>query len=130
MHKKIPFIIILIMVVFNVPKNVWAYSASDYEYRNLCASYEVASFASDGSITKVSCHSNYNEAKNFMKNDGRDELGILTWVNGRVKLIDTNDNEVTTYLNLTSNYHLHPMISGWYTENGKNGIYVVIAERQ
>lgn len=46
-----------------------------------------------------------------------------------LKLLDLAEEEKTTYLKVTDEYRLHPLISGWYTENGKNGIYMVIENK-
>ena len=47
-----------------------------------------------------------------------------------LKLIDTNEKEITTFLKITDDYRIHSLISGWHTENGKNGIYMVIENKK
>ena len=59
-------------------KNVLAYDINNYRNRSLCGNYEVASFKDNGEIKQVSCHSNYDDAKNSMKNSGGKDLAILT----------------------------------------------------
>ena len=75
---------------FLCAKNVYAFDSNNYKDRNLCGNYEVAGFHTDGYIDKVSCHSTYEDAKNFMKNNGADDLAIMTKVNGQTKIIDAN----------------------------------------
>ncbi len=49
-----------------------------------------------------------------------------------LELIDYNGNIVHTFITdwKEDQYHFHPMLSGWYTDNGKNGIYLVIEDNQ
>lgn len=53
---------------------------------------------------------------------------ILVLDGTNLNLIDYNENILTTFITDWSNkkYYYHSMLSGWYTENGKNGIYLVI----
>ncbi len=46
-----------------------------------------------------------------------------------LKIIDLNENEKATLVKLTDNLNVHPYISGWYSENGKNGIYIVVENK-
>ena len=48
--------------------------------------------------------------------------------NDDLKLLDLEENEVVTFLNVKGKYQLHPMISGWYTENGKTGVYMLVED--
>ena len=43
-------------------------------------------------------------------------------------LLNRSDEVLTTFLKVTDNHFLHPLISGWYTTNGKNGIYFVVGD--
>ena len=88
--KRYLYLFILVSVLFVMPKSVYAYSVSNYENRNLCNNFEVAAFKADGSITTKKCTSNYNEAKEYMKNDGSEELAIMAKVSGKVKIVDAN----------------------------------------
>ncbi len=90
MRKKCLITLILMCTFFIFPRNTYAYSVDDYAYRNLCGNYEVASFKSNGSINQVACYSNYNDAKNYMKSNGADDLAIMTKVNGKTKIVDAN----------------------------------------
>ena len=57
----------------------------------------------------------------------KDYIAVLDDDNN-LKLYDKEENEVANFLKVTDNYKLHPMISGWHTENGKNGIYMVLED--
>lgn len=43
-------------------------------------------------------------------------------------ILNRSDEVLTTLLKVTSQYHLHPLMSGWYTTNGKNGIYILVED--
>lgn len=43
-------------------------------------------------------------------------------------LLNRSDEVLTTFLKVTDKHYLHPLISGWYTNNGKNGIYFVVGD--
>ena len=109
-NKNINKILFLLVVMF-LSKNVYAFDVNNYRNRNLCANYEVAGFHSDGEIVQVSCHSTYEAAKNWMKNNGADDLAIMTKVNGSTKIIDANvalldlsvNPETLTYFYTNSN---------------------------
>lgn len=88
MKKKLLFILSL-FVLLNT-KDVNAFSADDYRYKGLCGNYEVAGFHADGVIDPVSCHNTFQEAKDFMVNNGADDLAIMTKVNGETKILDCN----------------------------------------
>ena len=57
-----------------------------------------------------------------------DYIAILDDDNN-LKLIDPKENEVTTFLKLESKHKLHPLISGWFTTKGKNGVYIVVEDK-
>lgn len=46
--------------------------------------------------------------------------------NKQLKIINMKDKEVANLVTLTDDMYVHSMKSGWYTDNGKNGIYVVV----
>jgi len=91
MNKRLLLMTTFILTIFcfNI-KEVDAYSANNYSNRNLCAAYELAGFHSDGVIAQVGCYASYDEAKKVMKENGADDLAIMTMVNGKVKIIDAN----------------------------------------
>ena len=91
MRKRLLLITTFIITVFcfNIYK-VDAYSSSNYQNRTLCGNFEVASFKSDGSINQVSCHNSFDEARNAMKNNGADDLAVMTTINGKTTIVDAN----------------------------------------
>ncbi len=90
MKKKI-ILLIFLMTIFSIStKTVYAYSASDYEQKNLCGNFEVDGMHSDGVMVQVGCFGSYEEAKNFMVNNGADDLVIFTKVGWKTKIIDAN----------------------------------------
>lgn len=90
MKKRIIFLLTIIFTIIFTCKNVYAFDKNNYKYRELCATFEVAGFNSDGSIERVSCHGSFDEAKQFMKNNGANNLAIMTRVNGLTKIVDAN----------------------------------------
>ena len=89
--KKLIYIILLLfsIFIFNISE-VKAYSSVDYQDHVLCASYEVASFKTDGTIERVSCHATFAEAKTAMTTNGGEDLALLAVVNNKVKILDAN----------------------------------------
>ena len=73
---------------------------------------------------KIYTSKEYNSIKKIVK----DHIIILD-ENNDLKIYNTKEEELATLLNVKENHHLHPMISGWYTENGKNGIYFVVENK-
>ena len=88
--KRKKLILMIIFSIFFISKNTYAFDANNYQYKSLCGSYEVAGFHSDGVIDPVYCTNNFNDAKNWMKNNGAKDLAIMTKVNGKTKIIDAN----------------------------------------
>ena len=114
MSKKRIIIFIIIFLFFLSTKNVFAFDSNNYKYKNLCGTFEVAAFHTDGGIVSLQCFNNYNDAKNYMKNDGHNDLGILTKVGGVNKLIDAN----VGILDLTVN---PDQLTYYYTNNELTG---------
>lgn len=56
---------------------------------------------------------------------------VLVNNNNLLQLVDLNDKLLTTFIKNFNNksYYVHTMLSGWYTEKGKNGIYIVVAQK-
>ena len=90
MKKRRLLLIALFSFAFLNYKNVYAFDSNNYKNKNLCGSYEVAGFHTDGYIDPVSCHGTYEDARNWMKNNGAKDLAIMTKVNGQTKIIDAN----------------------------------------
>jgi len=89
MKKKL-LIPALFGIVFLNATNVYAFDSNNYKNKSLCGNFEVAGFHSDGVIDPVKCFSNYEEARNFMKNNGAEDLAIMAKVGGLTKIIDAN----------------------------------------
>lgn len=121
--KKLLLIALLLFAIFNY-KNVYAFDVNNYRYRDLCDTYEVAGFHADGYIDTVSCHSRYEEAQEFMRNNGAVDLAIMTKVNGQTKIVDANIG----FLDLSVNpealtyFYAHPenKYSYTYMDNGSS----------
>lgn len=125
MKKNKLFLIILIIFLFNI-KDTYAFTSEDYKYRNLCANYEVAGFHTDGQIDTVSCHNTFGEARTFMKNNGADDLAIMTKVNGLTKIIDANVGLLDLSVNpetLTYFYTNSELTSSSYTYMDTGSLY-------
>lgn len=61
------------------------------------------------------------------------EIGVVS--NDYISVIDTDDylkivnidgNVAAKFIKMTDNYIFHTMLSGWYKQNGKDGIYLVL----
>ena len=73
-----------------MPKKVFAYSAYDYQNKNVCGNYEIASFKADGSVTQVGCYDDFYVARNDMRKNGGEDLAIIARYMGGVKILDAN----------------------------------------
>ena len=125
MKKKLFFLTILFTCIFTC-KNVYAFDVNNYKYKSLCGNYEVAGFHGDGYIDPVACFSNYDEAKAFMKNNGADDLAILTYFDGGNKIIDANMALLDLSVNptqLTYFYENSELTSRQYTYMDTGSLY-------
>ena len=107
-------------------KNVLAFSANDYKYRDLCDTYEVAGFHNDGSIEKVACYNNFQDAQKFMREKGTEDLAILSKVYGESKIIDANVALLDLSVNpetLTYFYTNSELTSSAYTYMDTGSLY-------
>ncbi len=126
MKKKNFFILILLLTLFFTTKNVYAYNVDNYRYRDLCGNYEVAGFHSDGVIDTVKCFNNFNDAQRFMKENGANDLAIMTKVNGETKIIDANMALLDLSVNpttLTYFYENSELTSRQYTYMDTGSLY-------
>ncbi len=77
-------------------------------------------------------NSNYQTIYTSKKYEGVMDIWeryILVLDGTNLNLIDYEGNILTTFINDWSDkYFYHSMLSGWYSENGKDGIYLVIEE--
>ena len=129
MHKKKYLFVLLFFALFFTTKSVKAYDANNYKYKSLCGNFEVAAFHSDGGVIALQCFGSYEEAKNFMKKDGHNDLGILTKVEGVNKLIDANVGILDLTVNpeqLTYYYRNSELTGSTYTymanDSGYGGV--------
>ena len=117
----------------------WRLYNSKFELFNGDDSYYEYAINSNGTITlfeEVGTFSVYNskgELVSSSKTYQKIEKIVKDYVivlddNDDLKLLDLNEDEVVTFLNVKGKYRLHPMISGWYTENGKTGVYMLVED--
>ena len=90
MKKKKLLLIALLSFAFLSYKNVYAFDSNNYKNKELCGTYEVAGFHSDGYIDPVKCFNTFEEAESFMRNNGAKDLAILNRVGSEVKILDAN----------------------------------------
>ena len=86
--KKFKILVLFVMLSFSF--NVYALkrNSNDLINRNVCEKIELAKANTDGSITKVSCYTDYNSAKNKMNETDDSSLIILERSGGVTKIID------------------------------------------
>ena len=113
MRNKRFLLILFVLFMFLYVKDVKAFSADNYRYRNLCGNFEVARFNRDGSINTLSCHGDFNSAHNAMQNNGEDGVAVLAKVAGQAKIIDAN----VALLDLT----VAPDITNFYNNSELTG---------
>ena len=91
MRKRLFLITTFIITVFcfNIYE-VDAYSVDNYRYKSLCGNFELAGFHTDGVIDPIGCYNSYYEARDAMKANGAQDLAIMTYVDGAVKIVDAN----------------------------------------
>lgn len=46
-----------------------------------------------------------------------------------LKILDLNEKEVAKFIEVTNNYEVHDARSGWYETNGKEGVYIVVEDK-
>ena len=115
--RKYLFIVFTLILFFSC-KEVYAFDSSNYQYKSLCDTYEVAGFHGDGYIDPVACFSNFYDAQLFMRTNGAIDLGLMTKVNGLTKIIDANNALVDLTVNsgdLTYFYESSEMNGRKYT---------------
>ena len=90
MKKKLVFLILVTIGIMLYPKDTYAFSSANYENKSLCGNFEVAGMHTDGVIDPVACFNTFDEAKNFMKSNGADDLVVFGKVAGKTKILDAN----------------------------------------
>ena len=126
MKKYLVFILLLICVSFINTKNVYAYSASDYEYKDLCGLFEVVGMHSDGEMVTIGCFSTFDEARTYMKNNGANDLVVMTKVWDKTKIVDANVGLMDLTVNpetLTYFYNNSDLSGSAYTYMDTGSLY-------
>lgn len=90
MKRKLWFLSLVVLGILLYPKDTYAFSQANYEYKSLCGNFEVAGMHTDGVIDPVGCFNTFDEAKNFMKSNGADDLVVFGRVAGKTKILDAN----------------------------------------
>ena len=102
--------------------------------------YDVGVFNSDSTITVSKVNDNHvytydlsgnliytsKEYKQVLK--VLKDFAVVLTNDSDLVLLNRSDEVLTTFLKVTDKHYLHPLISGWYTTNGKNGIYFVVGD--
>ena len=103
--KKLKYILFFCMLLTTI--NAYALKSDDKELteRNVCEHFELALANSDDTITSVSCHESYDDAKSAMNTNEEKDLIILERSNNKTKIIDAkyalvylDRGDVVTYL--------------------------------
>ena len=103
--KKYLFVLLFLCGIILIPNGV---SAASYSSRHVCNNFELARANTDGSITTVSCHNSYQEAKSSMNNSSRDDLIIIDErsiskiVDAKYALVDLTVNTLTYFYTKSS----------------------------
>ena len=90
MKRKLWFLSLVVLGILLYPKDTYAFSQANYEYKSLCGNFEVAGMHTDGVIDPVGCFNTFDEAKNFMRSNGADDLVVFGKVAGKTKILDAN----------------------------------------
>ena len=115
------------LTLFFTFKNVYAFDVNNYAYRDLCEVFEVAGFHADGYIDRVACFNNFQDAQTFMRQNGADDLAIMTHDrDGKVKIVDANMALLDLSVNpeqLTYFYENSELTSRQYTYMDTGSLY-------
>ena len=90
MKRKLWFLSLVVLGILLYPKDTYAFSQANYEYKSLCGNFEVAGMHTDGVIDPAGCFNTFDEAKNFMRSNGADDLVVFGKVSGKTKILDAN----------------------------------------
>ncbi len=128
MRKKNLFMLMLIIsIIFVIPKNTEALSLSQYQTRNNCNNrFELAGAHTDGIADFVGCYNSYNEAKNAMVNNGASDLIIFDSTSGSTKIVDANNALLDLSVNpetLTYFYETRDLNTRQYTYMDTGSLY-------
>ena len=114
MKKKRFMMTLIFALAFFSKKDIYAFDSNNYRGRNICGSYEVAAFHTDGSIETKGCYGGFGEARGAMQSLGSNDLAIMTKVNGETVIVDAN----VALLDLTVNPET---LTYFYTNNELTG---------
>lgn len=138
--KRIFYLTLFITSLFFLNTiNVSAFSSENYKNRALCANFELASFASDGTITTVGCYNTYEEAKATMTANGSIELAIMTKLDGITRILDANmalvdlsvsGNTTVRYYDTADLKYDYTYMNNYGSYGGGDGVLVGIAYSQ
>jgi uncharacterized protein YdhG (YjbR/CyaY superfamily) len=77
----------------------------------------------DDQLNVIYTSKNYKSVYQFTK-----DYIIVLDQDDNLNLINLDENKVTTFVKMTSKMYFHSMISGYYEEKGKKGIYVIVED--
>ena len=86
--RKLKFLILFVVLSFTINVYALGRNSNDLKNRKECDKFELAKANTDGSITKVSCYSDYNSAKSKMDETEDNSLIILERSNSVTKIVD------------------------------------------
>lgn len=138
--KRIFYLTLFITSLFFLNTiNVSAFSSENYKNRNLCGNFELASFASDGTITNVGCYNTYEEAKAAMNSNGAIDLAIMTKLDGQTRILDANmalvdlgvtGNKTFNYYDTIDLKYNYTYMNNYGSYGGSDGVLVDVAYSQ
>jgi len=103
MKKKIMLLLILTFILVMPTYFPKAMSASEITSRKVCPNIELALAKTDGGLEKVDCYENYDQAKQAMNNDQREDLVLIEngmIINAKYAVIDYD----VSYTNIPLGY--------------------------
>lgn len=125
MKRKFIITLFLAFAILFISNDTYAYDVNNYRYRELCGKYEVAEFKEDGSITALSCHAVYTDAKEALKTSG-DNAAVFQNINGQVRIVNANVAMVDLTVNpetLTYFYNNMNLTGSAYTYMDTGSLY-------
>lgn len=125
MKRKFIITLFLAFAILFISSDTYAYDVNNYRYRELCGKYEVAEFKEDGTITALSCHAVYTDAKEALKTSG-DNAAVFQNINGQVRIVNANVAMVDLTVNpetLTYFYNNMDLTGPSYTYMDTGSLY-------
>lgn len=125
MKRKFIITLFLAFAVLFICKDTYAFDVNNYRYRQLCGKYEVADFTPEGNIVAISCHDNYDEAKQALAVNG-ESVAIMENINGQVRIVNANVAMLDLSVNpdtLTYFYDNKDLKGGAYTYMDTGSLY-------